>query len=141
MTAIMNEPPLLLRRKKLRTNQTNAERKLWSRLRAKRFFGLKFSRQQSVGPYVLDFYCPSQKLAIEIDGGQHIENVKYDALRSEYLFSIGIQVIRYWNSDVLKDTDAALEQLMITIFHRPPLSTSSPHSAHASSGEEDIAHQ
>jgi very-short-patch-repair endonuclease len=69
----------------LRSAQTDAETLLWSRLRAHRLMGLKFRRQQPVGPYVVDFYCPEKKLIVELDGGQHLEQAKYDASRDAWL--------------------------------------------------------
>ena len=70
---LYNDPSAKLDRRRLRKNATNAERKSWSILRSRRIAGLKFFRQYSVGPYILDFYCPEQRLAIEIDGGQHAD--------------------------------------------------------------------
>jgi very-short-patch-repair endonuclease len=115
MTAIMNNQPLLMRRRKLRKTQTEAEAKLWFNLRNKIFFNFKFRRQQSVGVYILDFYCSKKKIAIEVDGGQHASNFKYDEARSKYLSSVGIKVIRFWNNDVLNDINAVLEYLRILI--------------------------
>ena len=64
--------------KTLRTNQTEAEQRLWYRLRAHRFMGLKFKRQKPMGHYIVDFVCVEQRLIIEVDGGQHAEQVAYD---------------------------------------------------------------
>ena len=70
---LYNDPSTELDRRRLRKNATDAERKLWSILRSKRMAGLKFFRQYSVGSYILDFYCPERRLAIEVDGGQHAD--------------------------------------------------------------------
>jgi very-short-patch-repair endonuclease len=109
----------------LRRNQTDAERVLWAKVRNKQFFGRKFFRQFSIGPYILDFYCPTMKLAVELDGGQRERSDKreYDAARSEYLKAQGIDVIRFWNNDVLLDIQSILSNLAlmkVTPLH-PPL--------------------
>ena len=100
----------------MRKNQTEVERMLWSKLRSERFFGLKFKRQYGIGPYILDFYCREKNIAIELDGSQHLENIAYDNLRTEYLKSFGINVFRFWNNDVMRDIDAVLEYLRITLW-------------------------
>src|ERR1043165_2895904 len=94
--------------KKLRSNMTDAERRLWYRLRAHRFGGIKFKRQVPIGPYIVDFACLSQKLILEIDGGQHADN-KADRAREQKLREQGFRVLRFWNNDVLKRTDTVLE--------------------------------
>jgi radical SAM superfamily enzyme YgiQ (UPF0313 family)/very-short-patch-repair endonuclease len=80
-------------------------------LRAKRFLDLKFRRQHPVGRYILDFYCDELKLAIELDGGQHAESQTYDQDRTAFLQSQGIHVLRYWNNQVLGETDAVLQAI------------------------------
>ena len=106
-------PHLLTLARKLRKEQTNAEQLLWHLLRNRQFGGLKFHRQYSVAPYVLDFYCHEARLAIEVDGGQHNEPDKKrtDKERTTFLESKGVKVIRFWNNDVLRETEAVLEQL------------------------------
>jgi very-short-patch-repair endonuclease len=108
----------------LRRNQSDAERALWAKVRSKQFYGMKFFRQYSIGPYVLDFYCPTVKLAVELDGGQHnqSDNIKYDAVRSDYLKTLGIDVMRFWNNEVLLDIQSVLSKvaLKVTPLH-PPL--------------------
>ncbi len=107
-------PPLLLQRaRELRKNQTDSERLLWGLLRARRFLGLKFRRQHPVPPYILDFYCPELKLAIEVDGGQHAqpEQRRKDRRRTAYLNEQGITVIRFWANEVLKETEAVLQAI------------------------------
>jgi len=110
---LLNDPTLKERRRELRRSQTDAEKAFWARVRNKQFLGMKFFRQYGVGPYILDFYCPAIKLAVELDGGQHNqdENREYDAARSAYLKANGIEVIRYWNNEVLCEIDGVLTQL------------------------------
>jgi len=101
------------RRRTLRRNQTEAERVLWKHLRNRGLHGLKFFRQYSVGPFIVDFYCPMLKLAIELDGGQHAEKEtqEYDEERSDYLISVGIEVMRFWNNDVMGNIEGVLEKI------------------------------
>jgi len=93
---------------------TDPEIILWSRIKNRQILGLKFRRQHGIGPYIVDFYCPDIKLAIEIDGGQHNreENIIYDEERTAYLNSLNIKVIRYWNSEVLKEINNVIEDLI-----------------------------
>jgi very-short-patch-repair endonuclease len=101
------------RRRKLRRNQTDAEKMLWRQVRGKQLKGMKFFRQYSVGPYILDFYCPVLKLAVELDGGQHNdeENKIRDNARSAYLQQQGINVIRFWNHEVMQQLEAVLTKI------------------------------
>ncbi len=103
MKFTLNNPTLKQRRQELRCNQTDAEKAFWKKIRNRQFHGIRFCRQYSVGPYILDFYCPSLKLAIELDGGQHThdDNQDYDAARSSYLKAHRIEVMRFWNHEVL----------------------------------------
>ena len=82
-------------------------------MRNKQFEGLKFFRQYSVGSYILDFYCPIMKLAIELDGGQHAEttNMVYDEKRSEFLKNRRIKVLRFWNNDVIENIEGVTDKL------------------------------
>jgi len=87
--------------RQLRTKQTPWETKLWSRLRAGRFYGLKFKRQQLIdNKYIVDFYCQGKKLVIELDGGQHSESKQTDFERDKYLVSKGYTVLRFWNNEI-----------------------------------------
>ena len=123
MNFIRNDPSLKHRRMELRRNQTDAEKLFWMRIRNRQFYGMKFFRQYSTGPYILDFYCTKLKLAIELDGGQHTheDNLEYDAERSAYLKSQGIDVIRFWNHEVLQDTDNVLAMIAQKITPPSPL--------------------
>ena len=103
----------LVRRRALRRNSTEAEALLWSCLRAKRFAGFKVRRQHPCGPYILDFYCPCRRLAIELDGGQHFEAATqtYDDRRSAYLRRCGIEVVRFTNDVVFKEVEGVLDAI------------------------------
>ena len=96
--------------KKLRTNQTEAEKLLWSRLRAKQMEGRKFRRQEPIGSYIVDFICYEKKLVIELDGGQHMEpeNATKDKVRDEWLQAQGYCVMRFWDGDVFKNLAGVL---------------------------------
>jgi len=122
MKFLRNDPALKHRRRELRRNQTDAEKAFWSKARNRQFYGLRFFRQYSMGPYILDFYCPTLKLAVELDGGQHnqIENKEYDSGRSEYLKAQGIDVMRYWNNEVLLNMQGALDSMSLKVA--PPAS-------------------
>lgn len=119
----MANPPLPTRTrdnaKRLRSAMTDAERRLWEYLRAGRLEGFKFRRQHPVPPYVLDFCCKECGLAVELDGSQHSEDA--DALRSRYLESQGWRIVRFWNNDVLNNTDAVIEAIW-NLLSRPTLS-------------------
>jgi adenine-specific DNA-methyltransferase len=93
----------------MRGTLTDAEMLLWQALRNRRMAAAKFRRQHPIGRYILDFYCDEKKLAIELDGGQHVEAVEYDARRDAWLLEQGIQVIRFWNNQVLTETESVLE--------------------------------
>ncbi len=99
----------------LRNQSTDAERLLWSRLRDRRLMGLKFRRQCPIGKYIVDFVCKERNLIIEIDGGHHQEQQVADLCRTEWLISRGFSVIRYWNNQVLQDTDSVLESILMTL--------------------------
>jgi very-short-patch-repair endonuclease len=111
MTIFYNKSKNLTKRIYLRRTQTPQETILWSKLRNNQL-GFKFKRQYSVGAYVLDFYCPLKKLAIEIDGSQHIENKEYDLERSSYLSVFNIKVIRFWNNEINTNIDGVILKIM-----------------------------
>jgi very-short-patch-repair endonuclease/restriction endonuclease S subunit len=115
-------PPTELRdfARTLRNNQTDAEHLMWRMLRDRRIAGAKFRRQHPVPPYVLDFYCHELKLAIELDGGQHGEptGCERDRQRDAALSERGITVLRFWNNEVLTETEAVLEQIYRTVTER-----------------------
>ncbi|MBN1283205.1 MAG: endonuclease domain-containing protein [Proteobacteria bacterium] len=105
--------------RKLRKESTDAERLLWQHLRARRFSGFKFRRQQSIGPYIVDFICYEKKLIIECDGGHHLENAK-DLSRDQWFSSQGYRVLRYWNSDILLNPMDVLESVHRECMDHPP---------------------
>ncbi len=107
--------------KELRSQQTDAELRLWYHLRAHRFLGLKFKRQVPVGGYIVDFVCLEHALVIEVDGGQHAERVHADKLRSAFLKKQGFHVLRFWNDEVLSQTEAVLEAIRQHLQLPPPL--------------------
>ena len=97
--------------RRLRREQIREEQQLWRALRPGRFAGFKFRRQHPFEPYVLDFYCHELKLAIQVDGGQHNEPAGrvHDARRDAFLVNNGIRTLRFWNNQVLAETEAVLE--------------------------------
>ena len=115
---------LLTFARKLRHDQTDAEQLIWELLRDRRLADAKFRRQHPVEVddkrYILDFYCSELKLAVELDGGQHQEQAHYDQKRGDVLSSLGITVLRFWNSDVLKQPESVLETLWSEIMNRSP---------------------
>ncbi|MFH1137463.1 MAG: DUF559 domain-containing protein [Pseudomonadota bacterium] len=121
-------PPLpesiLLFARSLRKEQTDAEGRLWRLLRDRRLAGKKFRRQHPFPPYIVDFYCHEAKLVIEVDGGQHAETRRHDAIRSAFLEQSGLRVIRFWNNEVLQCNEDVLEAIWREIHcpHPQPLS-------------------
>jgi len=113
MKTTRNAPILKQRRQELRRNQTEAEKTFWAHVRSRSFQGLRFFRQYSIGPYILDFYCPKANIGVELDGGQHSldEHREYDAVRSAFLRGHGIEVMRFWNHDVLQNIDGVLTSI------------------------------
>ncbi|MHB8536049.1 MAG: endonuclease domain-containing protein [Sulfuricaulis sp.] len=108
------------RAKKLRRVMTDAEKELWYHLRAHRLFGTKFKRQKPIGPYIADFACPALRLVIEIDGGQHSEEVKYDRLREIWLHKRGYTVLRFWNNEVMENMEGVLERIAAAVKNQAP---------------------
>ena len=106
---------LLDHAKRLRHEMTDAEQRLWYYLRAHRFLGLKFKRQKPIGPYIVDFICTERWLVIELDDGQHQLQTEYDQQRERYLETRGYRVLRFWNHQVLAETEAVLEQIRLEI--------------------------
>jgi very-short-patch-repair endonuclease len=96
--------------RRLRRDSTDAERRLWYRLRARTIDGAKFVRQEPIGPYIVDFICRAERLIIELDGGQHATDPR-DTARTQWLIARGYRVLRFWNNDVLRNTDGVLEAI------------------------------
>lgn len=120
-----NRPILKERRKELRNNATPAEQELWRVLKQSNLGGHKFRRQHSVGSYILDFYCPAKRLAIELDGDSHFTDdaIVYDRERTAYLNGVGIRVLRFLNSDVHENIEEVCERVLFEIEDKtqPPL--------------------
>ncbi len=98
--------------RELRKNPTDAERVLWRHLRLRQFSGYKFRRQQPMRKYIVDFVCLEKRLIIEVDGGHHSEQLKYDSERKTWLEEQGFRLLRFWDNQVLKETDAVKEMIM-----------------------------
>jgi very-short-patch-repair endonuclease len=107
--------------RQLRRDQTDAEQTLWARLRDRQLRGAKFRRQHPIGPFIADFCCPEGKVIVELDGGQHAEEVAADQKRSRFLAGQGYRVLRFCNHEVLKDTNAVLEQIAEVLSDPHPL--------------------
>jgi very-short-patch-repair endonuclease len=125
---IHNKATLKDRRKSLRNKATPAEKNLWSILQNSQLNGYKFRRQHSVGYYILDFYCPSERLAIELDGDSHFteEAAAYDKERTFYLKALNIRVLRFLNTDVYNNVDAVGDRILAELkepkaYHPQPL--------------------
>ena len=110
----------------LRTNMTDAEQLLWFHLRRKQILDIQFYRQRPIGKYIVDFYAPSIRLVIEVDGGQHFEAaaIDTDSRRTAFLAGQGLEVVRYDNLQVIKVTFWVLEEIYRVICHRKSLPAS-----------------
>ena len=99
--------------RELRKNMTDAERRLWSKIRRKQLKENQFYRQKNIGDYIVDFYCPAAKLIVEIDGGQHYaeENIVKDEARDKFLSDLGFRVLRFSNSDVFKNIEGVVTDI------------------------------
>ena len=100
-----------VRSRRLRRDQTEAEARLWSRLRSRQLVGAKFRRQVALGPFVVDFCCLEVGLIVEVDGGQHAERREADSSRSQQLAAVGFRVLRVWNDEVLRETEGVLQEI------------------------------
>ncbi|HFC8843065.1 TPA: DUF559 domain-containing protein [Neisseria oralis] len=107
-----DNPALHQRAKAMRQKMSEAEAKLWRHLRAGRLNGYKFRRQQPMGNYIVDFMCVTPKLIVEADGGQHTEQAAYDHARTAYLNSLGFTVLRFWNHEILQQTNDVLAEIL-----------------------------
>jgi|CXWL01.1.fsa_nt_gi very-short-patch-repair endonuclease/succinate dehydrogenase flavin-adding protein (antitoxin of CptAB toxin-antitoxin module) len=104
--------------KQLRSNMTDAEKLLWHHLRGHRFQGVKFKRQQPLGNYIVDFVSFEKKIVIEVDGGQHFES-ESDNRRDDWLKEQGFHVLRFWNNEVLGETESVLEKILQVLTPSP----------------------
>jgi regulatory protein len=126
--------------RELRSLQTDAGSRLWHLLRDRRFFGHKFRRQHAVEDFILDFYCADQHLAIELDGGQHANQRAYDEKREPILAALGIRVVRFWNNDLLQQTEAVLQAIFDVLEQAPAAPHPQPLSPLAGRGESTSPH-
>jgi very-short-patch-repair endonuclease len=113
------------RARSLRQNPTDAERKLWQRLRKIALGDVHFRRQATIGPYFADFACHASRLVIEIDGGQHAESAA-DQIRTDYLNAQGYRVLRFWNNEVLENIEGVVETILSALPVAPPTPDPSP---------------
>ncbi len=97
----------------LRKNMTDAERRLWSKVRRKQLKAFQFYRQKNIGDFIVDFYCPAAKLIVEIDGGQHYseENILKDEARDKFMSDLGFKVLRFSNSDVFNNIEGVVTRI------------------------------
>jgi very-short-patch-repair endonuclease len=111
-----------LRARSLRNNPTDAERRLWARLRYRQIDGHRFRRQMPIGSFIADFACLECRIVIEVDGGQHDLRRPLDDARTRWLASQGYRVLRFWNNDVLGNTDGvvALVRTALSAPHPDP---------------------
>ncbi|MGZ4971025.1 MAG: endonuclease domain-containing protein [Methylobacter sp.] len=107
---------LTTKARSLRKNQTDVESLLWQKLRNRQVLNFKFRRQFPIVPFIVDFCCPELKLIIELDGSQHFEQATYDQERSFYLAQRGFKVIRFWNNEVIENSEGVLERIYLVIL-------------------------
>lgn len=114
MTKIYNKQSETVKRKFLRNNMPNAEIILWANIKGKQLEDYKFRRQYSVGPYVIDFYCPKLKLALELDGDSHfVEGAQeYDRQRQDFIESFGIKFLRFTNNEVYENLEGVIDEIL-----------------------------
>ncbi len=110
---IHNRKELLNFRKQLRNYGTSAEATLWNYLKNSQLEGRKFRRQHSIGRYIVDFYCPSEKIVIELDGAYHFceEGIRKDNIRSQFLTSLNLNIIRFENKWIFQDMEFVLREI------------------------------
>ena len=110
-----SKPKILHQAGKLRKQTTPAEQKLWAYLRLMRDEGVRFRRQHAIGTYITDFCEPHKKLIVELDGSQHLEQEDYDSERTKYLESKGYKVIRFWNNQVMNETEGVIKAIIYAL--------------------------
>ena len=107
------------RSRELRLNATEAERRLWQQISARKIAGVRFNRQFPIGPFICDFVSRTAKLVIEVDGGQHAVDVTKDEARTAYLEAQGYRVIRFWNNDVLDRIEGVVSEIERALADMP----------------------
>ena len=130
---------LLARARWMRAHPTEAEKRLWSMLRDRRLVAFKFRRQQIIAPYIVDLICPAERLIIEADGSQHADN-KDDARRDAFLRGQDFRLLRFWNNQVLAETDAVASAIFaaLSVPHPPKPSAWAPPSPVKGEGLGDL---
>ncbi len=110
--------------RRLRAAMTDAEQRLWVHLRRKQMLGVQFYRQKPIGPYVVDFYAPAVALVVEVDGAHHsgTSGVSRDKLRTTYLRAQGLQVLRFSDREVLRQTEAVVGSILAAVARAQRLS-------------------
>jgi very-short-patch-repair endonuclease len=107
------------RARRMRNSFTDAELRLWQLLRNRNLKAFKFRRQHPLGPYIADFICLDQRLVIEVDGGQHQQQTRYDSKRTDDLEAAGYRVLRFWDNDVLLHTDDVMQAIYNALHVAP----------------------
>jgi very-short-patch-repair endonuclease len=122
MYKVHNKNILKERRANLRNNSTKAEIILWNYLKSSQLEGRKFRRQHSINYYILDFYCPSEKLGIELDGDIHVLNnrTEYDEQRDKEILNLNIRVLRFKNDEIYNNLKEVLEKIKSCFKVKPP---------------------
>jgi very-short-patch-repair endonuclease len=115
------------RARSLRNLSTDAERRLWQALRNRQLEGAKFRRQHPIGPYFVDFACIEAALIIEADGSQHADQIDYDRQRSVFLSEKGFRILRFWDNEILANTEGVLEAIRTSLIATPSPQPSPPH--------------
>jgi len=110
--------PATKRARRLRRNETDAERALWNALRGQQLQGLKFRRQHPLAGFTLDLFCEELRLCVEVDGGQHAERTEEDEARTAKLATLGVEVVRYWNNDVMTNLSGVWDDLQRVVERR-----------------------
>jgi very-short-patch-repair endonuclease len=109
------------RARRLRRDQTDAEKRLWDRLRSRELAEFRFRRQFPIGNFIADFACPQSRIAIELDGGHHFDQVAKDEWRTGLIEKRGFRVMRFWDNEVLEDVNAVAEKIIEALLENPEL--------------------
>jgi len=120
MCAKRVKPITTSKARSLRRGMTDVERLLWRAIRGKQVYACRFRRQHPIGPYIADFACIERRLVVELDGGQHQEQNTQDEQRTAYLQSLGWQILRFWNNEVLENLDGVLSTIAEHLSDAPP---------------------
>ena len=112
VVAIVAVRAIVAAARKLRRRSTDVERTLWQQIRNKQIAEFRFRRQRPIGKYIVDFVCLDAKLIVELDGGQHGEDVAYDTRRTAFLESLGFRVLRFWNNEVIENMEGVLARVL-----------------------------